>query len=72
MDGLPHAVVVTAEYDPVRDEAETYGARLRKAGVQVRLDRVAGQIHGFLAHLGAWSDADDVLERIASSIRHYV
>ena len=52
--GMPAAVVVTAEHDPLRDEGDAYAARLAAAGVPVRQWREAGLEHGFV------QDADPV------------
>jgi acetyl esterase len=44
--GLPPTLIVTDEYDPLRDEAEKYGDRLRDAGVEVTVRRFDGLVHG--------------------------
>ena len=49
LKNLPETLILTAEYDPLRDEGEAYGKKLREAGNQVEIRRISGAFHGFFA-----------------------
>lgn len=49
LKGQPTTLIITAEYDPLRDEGEFYGARLAEAGVPVAVYRIKDAVHGFFS-----------------------
>jgi acetyl esterase len=69
LSGLPPAFVLTAEFDPLRDEGEAYAARLQQAGVPTRAKRYDGAIHGFFA-MGLLSEvARRAVDETAAALR---
>ncbi|MBN3797803.1 alpha/beta hydrolase, partial [Burkholderia sp. Ac-20392] len=67
--GAAPTTIVSAEFDPLRDEAEAYALRLAQAGTPVTLVRWPGQLHGFASMLGAVDAADRVLTFGADALR---
>jgi acetyl esterase len=72
LKGLAPALVVTAEFDVLRDEGEEYARRLQEAGVPVKLMRCNGMIHGFLSLAGLIRRATGYFEQVVVEIRGMV
>jgi acetyl esterase len=68
LSGLPAALIVTAEYDTLRDEGAKYAERLQSAGVDVRYTCYPGMVHGFQQMAGLVTAAQTVLEEIAAFV----
>ncbi|HEX4979949.1 MAG TPA: alpha/beta hydrolase [Acidimicrobiales bacterium] len=70
--GVAPAMVLTAEFDPLRDEGEAYGKRLEAAGVPVEVVRKDGLIHGFFG-MGANVDAARAaMEQAGEALRKWL
>ena len=61
LSGLPPAFVITAEYDPLRDEGDRYAERLQEAGVDTMHLSCAGMIHGFYGNVRLIDRAGEVI-----------
>jgi acetyl esterase len=69
LDGCPPAFVLTAGFDPLRDEGEAYAEALREAGVEVDLRRYDGAIHGFWRWLAVARLSHRAIDEVAGALR---
>jgi acetyl esterase/lipase len=69
LEGLPPALVITAECDPIRDQGEAYGQRLQDGGVPVTIKRYAGAIHVFFQMAGVIDAGREAVADAGAALR---
>jgi acetyl esterase len=69
LSGLPPALVMTAEFDPLRDEGEAYAARLRESGVPTTAKRWDGHIHGSMTFTAVSPSARQYRDEVVAALR---
>ncbi|AQA25990.1 alpha/beta hydrolase family protein [Rhodococcus sp. MTM3W5.2] len=69
LTGLPPAYLVTAGFDPLRDEGEAYAEKLREAGVEVQYVLEPGLIHSFANMVGVGRSGPEAMGRAAAALR---
>ena len=69
---LPPAIVITAEYDPLRDEGIAYAQRLQAAGVPVTHRHHQDMFHDFFSFVNLIEAGNEAVERIGGEIRTLV
>ena len=69
LHNLPPALILTAEYDPLRDEGEAYAEALRAAGVEVSLQQYDGMIHAFMKRIQQFDTATTAIQDVAIVLR---
>lgn len=71
LSGQPATLVITAEFDPLRDEGEEYARRLQKDGVTSELYRMSDAIHGFFMLPARFSQVKNTLDLIRKFLDRY-
>jgi acetyl esterase len=68
----PPAIVITAQYDPLRDEGEAYGKRLVENGVSATITRYNGAFHGFFNMITILDDAQSAHAQASTLLKKYL
>ena len=69
LEGLPPAYLMTAGFDPLRDEGHAYAEAMKAAGVEVDYECFDGMIHGFITMGGVIDKANEAVSRAAAVLR---
>ncbi len=69
VEGLPPALVTTAECDILRDDGEAYTGQLRDAGVRAAASRYDGTVHGFFSFGAVLDRTKEVRAEAATALR---
>jgi acetyl esterase len=69
LSNLPPAIVVTDEYDPLRDEGRAYAQQLREAGVAVTAHQYDDMMHVFFQFVNVFERGNEAVERVGEEIR---
>src|ERR1700730_2574015 len=69
LKGLPHAIVIAAEYDPLRDQDLESAKTLEQSGVKMLLLDYPGMVHGFVQLPGFFAEGKEAIEKIAFEIK---
>ena len=72
LSGLPPAIVITAEFDPLRDEGEAYGQKLLENDTPVIISRYDGVIHGFFSMAPALDKASIAIKEACDAMNQWM
>ena len=72
LKGLPPTLVLLAGYDPLFAEGEVYAAKLKAAGVEVKVATYPGQIHGFLSNGKMLPQANNAIDDIVAAMKGWL
>ena len=72
LSGLPPALIITAEYDPLRDEGEAYADALQQAGVEARSSRYDGMVHGFFGLEAIIPASAAAMEEAGAALKYWL
>ena len=66
---MPPSVIVSAEFDPLRDDGAEFARRLEEAGCEVEYIQMDGMMHGFILYYQNFHRAEELLDRIGEAVK---